>query len=258
MKKQIAKSEDQTPAETENQMSDSDLAVLMATANDLLAGDFVGVPLKFNKGDWTRTAIENDQRIEVTIGDTETFIVDPLSFAESWVKWRAKKVAGKVGPGRRVDGFILPSRDELGDLNENDWEWRGDKRQDPWTVNEQITVKATGDGTLLTWVTSSWGGRKAIGHFLKAYAREAKRHPGEYPVALLTSRSEPHPEYGTVIKPILKIVSWQAFGDGAAPPGMPLRETQQVLTSSQPQPKLTAPTKTKSSLADDMGDSIPF
>jgi hypothetical protein len=256
MTKQKAKVE--TKAETAgtstNQISDTDLVALVATARELLAGDFVGTPLKFAKGNWTKTVFENDQKVEIEIGATETFIVDPLSHASGWVKWLDAKPAGRIGPGRLVDGFVLPTRNRVPDRDEAQWPLRGKLREDPWQEQHQFTVKSTVNGGLLTWVTATWGGKKAIGTFLKQYLAEAKRHPGEFPVVLLTSRDERDPDYGTIKKPVLRIVGWAAFGEGAAPAGSPTlapalpppRQAQQLLPPKQ-------------SLSSEMGgDEIPF
>jgi hypothetical protein len=164
-----------------------------------------------------------------------------------------KKPTTKIGPGRPIDGFISPVRSRLPDLNKTDWPWRGDKREDPWQETHQVTMKAADNGELLTWVATSWGGRKAIGNFLKDYTAKAKQHPGKDPVCILTSRSDPHPEYGTVDKPILQIVDWQPFGEGAAPAGR--RLPQSPLPAVQ---ELLPPSKQTKTIGEEMDDEIPF
>lgn len=246
---------EQLLTETVNQVSDNDLVALANVARDLLAGEFVGTPLKFAKGDWSKVVIEDGEKVEVEIGATETFIVDPLSHASGWVKWLDGKPAGRIGPGRLVDGFILPARNRLGDLEESDWPIRGKQHEDPWQEAHQLTVKDTADGNLLTWVTPSWGGRKAIGNFLKAYLAEAKHHPGLYPVAMLASREEMSADYGKVQKPVLKIVDWAAFGDGAAPAGSPSLAPTVLLPAP---PDFAAKGKKAVTVGDEMDDEIPF
>jgi hypothetical protein len=173
------------------QVSDTDLVALSGAARDLLAGDFVGMPLKFQKGRWSKAVAKGET---VEIGETETFIVDPLSYCSGWVRWEAKSVTAKIGPGRPIDGFILPVRDRLPDQDTSRWPFgRSGKREDPWKENHQITMKDTADDTLLTWVTSSWGGRKAIGQLISAFIRERKAHPGLFPVVLLSSRDDHTP-----------------------------------------------------------------
>jgi hypothetical protein len=255
MNKQKAKVE--TKAETAetstNQISDIDLVALATTARDLLAGDFVGTPLKFAKGSWTKIVFDNGQKVEIKIGPTETFIVDPLSHASGWVKWLDGKPAGRIGPGRLVDGFILPMQHRLPDRDEAEWPLRGKVREDPWQEQHQITVKSAVEGELLTWVTATWGGKKAIGAFLKQYLTEARHHPGEYPVVLLLSRDERDSDYGTIKKRVLKFVGWAIFGEGAAPAGSsalapafpPPPTAQQLLPPKQP-------------LATEMDDEIQF
>jgi hypothetical protein len=233
--------------------TDADLDALAAAGNDLTAGDFVGTPLKYAKGKWTKPVVKGEEKVVVEIGATETFTVDPRSYACGWVRWWDKKPTVKIGPGRPIDGFISPVRSRLPDLNKNDWPWRKDKREDPWQETHQVTMKATDTGELLTWVTPTWGGRKAIGNFLKDYTAKAKQHPGHYPVVTLCSRTKPHPDYGTVDEPILQIVDWQPFGEGAAPAGR--RLPQPALPAVQ---ELLPPPSKQTKMIGDMDDEIPF
>lgn len=216
-------------------ISDADLAALGEAARESLAGEFVGTPMKYRQGHWYRKPSKGE---EVEIGNTETFIIDPLSFAKSWVKWENKQKTGQVGPGRRVDGFLLPLRDQLPDQDENRWPYdKHGKRQDPWSENHQITMKDSANGDLLTYVTTSWGGYKAIGRLLEAFFRDARKHPGMYPVVLLELVEGPS-DYGRQHKPALSIVDWAEFGEGAAPPGAPIRQDDRVTTGLAPAPKV--------------------
>lgn len=99
-------------------------------------------------------------------------------------------------------------------------------------------------------------GSKALGKLLKDYVRDQKKHPDQMPVVLLSSETKPTTDYGDVEAPVLTIVDWQPFGDGAAPPGMrnlpppALPPAQEVLP---PPNKQTAKT-----IGDEMDDEIPF
>lgn len=114
-------------------------------------------------------------------------------------------------------------------------------------------------GELVTWSSTSWGGRIAIGELLDQWAAECRQHPGLMPVVLLTSYERPT-DYGPTPTPRLKIIDWEAFGPDALPPGDPTKTaaTRRALEALQTLalPKPTASTKTQQ--RGDMDDEIPF
>jgi hypothetical protein len=238
--------------------TEADVAALRAAARDLLAGDFVGVPLKFANGTWTKV-VAKDKRIE--IGDTEPFVVDMLSYACGWVKWENRKSVAKQ-ICRPIDGFILPPRQALPDQDKNGWPYDSKgKRADPWQQNHQFVLKDATTDELVTWVTTSWYGRKAVGRLLDAYTREMTQHLGLMPVVLLSSRDQPT-DHGMTQAPVLTIVEWRAFGDGASSAGSP--STSSTTPALEGQPTLALPAaKAKGTTASlgsggDMDDEIPF
>jgi hypothetical protein len=214
--------ETSTELEPVNDVNDADLAALAAAGQELAGPNYFHTPAKYTKGKWSKLVIEDGNKISVPIGSTQPYPIDPLSHMEEWVLWHDKKPVKRIGPGRRVDGFILPVRERLGYLDQTQWPFRNGKHEDPWQEAHYLTLKDTTTGELLTWVSNSFGGRKCIGGLLKQFAANAKKHPGKYPVVLLSSRTDPHPDYGHVEKPVLTIVDWQPFGEGAAPGGSPL------------------------------------
>jgi hypothetical protein len=216
-----AKARNKMNAETKNelvnaQLNDDDLAAIAGAARDLLTSDFVGIPLKFVKGPWYKHP-EKNQRVKV--GATDSFAVDVLSYACGWIGWLNRRPIHKL-IGRPVDGFISPMRERLPDRDKSKWPLDKDgKRSDPWQENHQLVLKDIATGELLTWTTTSWYGRKAIGRLLDLYAREAKQHAGLMPVVTLSSHDESSIDYGLIPAPTLTVVDWKAFGDGAAPSG---------------------------------------
>jgi hypothetical protein len=229
--------------ETEDEtttVNDNDAAALAAAARDLAPSDFVGLPLKFVKGRW----FIKEGNEEIDIGKTDIFVVDPLSYTETIVCWQDKKPMHKIG-GRRVDGFVLPPRHLLPDAD------KAGKQDDPWQEQRSIVLRSA-DGQLFTWTTTSWGGNKALSQLLDTFLAEYRRHPGQYPAVVLSSRNEANPDYGPVAKPILTVVGWEEFGADASPPGDLARALpmQQLLSLPQHKPRVTA--------RGGMDDEIPF
>ena len=66
--------------------------------------------LKFVKGKWKTYA---DKDAPEVVGNTESFAVDVLSYANGWVKWENKRPVHKY-VFRPIDGWILPTKDKLG------------------------------------------------------------------------------------------------------------------------------------------------
>jgi hypothetical protein len=231
---------------------DADLAALAATA-DQLSGDFIGTPLRYEKGKWFKQ-LAKDKRIEIAPG--AEFSVDVLSYAHGYVKWEKRKPVFKA-LARPIDGFKLPARNQLPDQDEDRWpvNSRG-QQEDPWVQTNQVTMRDCSDDTLVTWVTTSRGGRQALGALLKTYAREAKKHSNLMPVVQLASREEQNPDFGPILKPVLQIIDWRAFGEDAAPGGDPTARLPVLPT----QTSVVVPMQrnAKSVPGDDMDDDIPF
>jgi hypothetical protein len=252
----ISVAEQSTPAELQVQPAaqvDADLAVLAATG-DQLAGDFVGTPLRYEKGKWFKQ-LAKDKRTEIAPG--AEFSVDVLSYAHGYIKWEKRKRVFKA-LGRPIDGFRLPARNQLPDQDEDRWPVNSKGQQeDPWVQTHQVTMRDCSDDTLVTWVTTSWGGRQALGALLKTYAREAKKHSNLMPVVQIASREEQNPDFGPILKPVLQIIDWRAFGEDAAPAGDPTAPLPTLPTQTSvvvPMQRNAKPV----SLGDDMDDDIPF
>jgi hypothetical protein len=249
----IAKSQ-QLTAETIN---DADLAALTNAARDLAQSDIIGLPLKFTKGRWF-IKLSKEEEHDVTA--TETFVVDPISYSEGWYKWKDKKPVVKIA-GRRVDGFISPPRNALPDQDEKRWPVGPQGAKDPWQEIQLLLLKDLASDELLTWSSNSYGGKIAIGEFLDAYVAEAKKHPGKDPVVLLQSWERPTPDWGPIQTPRLKIVDWQAFGEGRTPPGDTARAAlmrQTLLMLPKPTAPAAADKAQRQGDGDDMNDEIPF
>jgi hypothetical protein len=232
-------------------INDADLAALTNAARELAQSDIIGLPLKFAKGRWS-IKLSKEEEHEITA--TETFVVDPISYAEGWYKWEDKKPVVKI-VGRRVDGFAAPARSVLPDQDKKRWPVGPQGPKDPWQEIQLLLLKDLASDELLTWSTNNWGGRLAIGEFLDAYVAEAKKHPGEDPIVLLQSWERPSADWGPIPTPRLKIIGWQAFGEGRTPPGDTSRaELMRQTLLALPKPTTpAAPTR-----RDDLNDDIPY
>jgi hypothetical protein len=61
--------------------------------------------------------------------------------------------------------------------------------------------------------TSSSGGRNALGKLCRAFDRDHRKHPGEFPIIELGVESYQHDVYGKIEKPSFKIVGWAKWDE---------------------------------------------
>jgi hypothetical protein len=136
----------------------------------------------------------------------------------AWVKF------GKEGepPDRRggllSEGYQLPLRQELGDLDEAEWpEGLNGAVEDPWRHETSIVLQRQDTGELATFSTMSKTGRRAISTLLQTYRRNKKTAPGTLPVIQLVSGSYKHERFGEIAIPILKVVGKTSVENAAGP-----------------------------------------
>jgi hypothetical protein len=161
-------------------------------------------PLRFKSGSFTR----GFDKTPVSVGTR--MMLHPVSVAEGFVKWEDGRPAEW-----QIRELANPtqkpiSRDELGDLDKNDWV----DGKDPWSPIMMVAMRDE-SGTTLTFSSSTTGGRNAI-RMLRDWRLVRDRHPGRVPVVELDVDSYEHKTHRTTIEfPVFKIVDW-ALWDGAA------------------------------------------
>jgi hypothetical protein len=240
--------------------TDAELNALQDAARDLAPSDLVGMPLKFVKGTWYSGKGDSSEEISAE----EEFVVDPFSYTEVWIKWVNKKPVLKIG-GRRIDGFTAPPRNVLPDQDERLWPVGKNGPEDPWQLSQMILLRDESGG-LYTFSTASYGGGKAIGEVLDAYATEQRKaRTGKMPKVVLSSRDRISADYGKIPEPVFKIVGQEEFGEGRTPPADPARGNnarQAIADLSRPEPKLITAQGTaqgsKALVRGDLDDEIPF
>jgi hypothetical protein len=157
-----------------------------------------GTLLKFADWKWTK----GKESIEVEHGTA--FVA--LGTTAAWVKWSdGKPIEYKV----RQTGHRLPDRDELGDLEEGDWELGPDnKPKDPWANTRFIYFVDPTSAQAYTFSTSSWGGRQAVNDLAEQIQRVRFGKPGTSPLVEL--QSEPWlTKFGRKSKPFFKVIDWR-------------------------------------------------
>lgn len=165
-----------------------------------------GTLIKFNKGDWVNGDDEDlDENMEL-VGNMDQLMV-------GWIKWIDNRPTEQI-MGPVAEGYQPPRRNELGDLDQTQWEIDDQGRaRDPWQFSNYIVMKEPGqpasEENLYTFATSSKGGLGAIGAVCREYGKEMRVRSDEYPIIQLGSDSYNHREYGRTKVPLLTIVGWE-------------------------------------------------
>ena len=103
-----------------------------------------------------------------------------------WLKFNEEGEAPERIQGLLYDGFRMPVRRELGDLDKTKWpEGLDGRRSDPWLHQISIVLQRLDTGELFTFSTTTSTGRRACGTLLRHYDR--LRRDGALPIVRLTS-----------------------------------------------------------------------
>jgi hypothetical protein len=127
----------------------------------------------------------------VTIDDgSDAEDVDYIALcAETLVGWI--KFGGDDAPPERVmgllyDGFRMPPREELGDLDVTQWPaGLSNAPEDPWRHQIALPLMNASTQELLVFTALNDTGRRAVGRLLQHYERMLRLKPGELPVVRL-------------------------------------------------------------------------
>jgi hypothetical protein len=139
------------------------------------------------------------------------------------------KFNGDGAPPDRVmgllyNGFVMPPREVLGDLDKSRWPLGLDKEpQDPWQHQMYLVLQHVTTMEFFTFVTASKTGRRAVGNLLKHYERVRKTYPDDMPVIRLKVGGFNHSDerIGWVKVPVLTVVGRRPRDSSAVPDTSP-------------------------------------
>jgi hypothetical protein len=181
---------------TEIATPDTVAARFLAAAEEA-GGNGFGPLLKFVKGHYY-------------VGDTEVpagreYVAQMQSVACGWVRFADKKVVDQK-IGKIADGFRMPERETLGDLDQSKWEVDSKGPRDPWVTQWYLPLLDTESGEFVVFVTGSNGGQRAIGNLCRNYG--SNPHRG-MPIVQIGVRGYKHKEHGRIEEPEIKIIAWE-------------------------------------------------
>jgi hypothetical protein len=209
------------------------VARLREVARELQTND-LGRLMKFVKGRYT---IGDD---EVPVG-TEV-IAHIVQLASGWTKFKNNEVVDQH-IGKPADGFRMLERDELGDLDEAGWERDSNgNARDPWVKQYYLPMEDAETGDISVFVTSSHGGRGAIGKLLNIFSRKTRNG---LPIVKLNVASYKHRTFGRIETPDFPIVGWTG----------PAQAMTAALMPTSPNDPMLEPAGASNA---DLDDEIPF
>lgn len=132
-----------------------------------------------------------------------------LDTAAAWLKWANNR---PVEHRMRQPGCRLPERDELGDLDESEWELGPDgQSKDPWQNTRFVHLVDPRTAEAFTFSTSSWGGRQAVADLADQIQRMRYERPGAVPLVELQA-APMLTKFGKKSRPFFKVIGWRGGG----------------------------------------------
>ena len=122
--------------------------------------------------------------------------------------------------GLLYDGFKMPARAELGDIDPTGWPTGlSGTPEDPWRHWIYLVLQHADTAELYTFATASMSGRRAVGNLLRHYDRMLRTHPNELPVIKLRVGGFQHKDerIGWVSTPVFAVIG-RAPRDSVAKP----------------------------------------
>jgi hypothetical protein len=128
-----------------------------------------------------------------------------------WIRWSDGKPA-EFQITRAGDRH--PEREELGHLDQEAWPLGLNKKpEDPWKDTRYLHLINQKSGADLTFVTDSFGGRRAIGDLKAQIANVRNAHAQALPIITLGSINW-KTQYGEQPRPVFHVVDWIRRGGG--------------------------------------------
>jgi hypothetical protein len=157
--------------------------------------------LKFKKGEYFSA---NE---EVPLG-TE-FIAHCIGWTRGWTKFENQAVVDRK-MFRVADGRRPPDRDELDANDPTQWPIGiSGQPADPWVFQFYLPMENRETGEVVIFVTSSFGGKRAVADLCKTYSRRvARTGKSEQPVIKLDKAKMPTRQWGDVPRPSFEVIGW--------------------------------------------------
>jgi hypothetical protein len=187
--------------------------------DEIAPSSFVGALVKFSKEGKFVIAESGEE-----ISPDKDFIALCDEVLVGWIRFREQGGPPDRVMGLHYDGFVMPERETLGDLDESAWPvGLSGAPADPWQHQINLVLQDRDVLELYTFATSSATGRRAVGNLLRHYERLRKSNPDDYPIVRLKPGGFNHrdPRVGWVATPTFAVVGRAPKASAAKPDSSP-------------------------------------
>jgi hypothetical protein len=217
-------------------------------------------------GDYRRTGKTN-----TTTMNGQKLASDPVDAMTGWQKFENKVPVYEIG--RVADGYQPPSRESLGDLDEEFWP----NGKDPWTRIDLLPFWDVESREVLLFSAANRGSRDAVASLVGAYLNDVEAHPedlNKVPLVELESDSYTNKHGKRIFYPIFAIIDWIERPTAVRrilPPPVKMLELTAPPTAVPATPPTPAksdqrtpavakakPKKSQQSTGTDFDDEVPF
>jgi hypothetical protein len=172
--------------------------------DEIAPSSIVGRLIKFSKEGQFVTADDGE-----AIDESAEFIALCDETLIGWIKFNGPDAPPDRHQGLLYDGYEMPPRESLGDLDQATWELGlSGAPQDPWQHQMCLVLQHCDTRELFTFSTQSVSGRRAVGNLLRHYDRMQRSGSGELPVVRLRAGGFNHRDdrIGWVPVPVFVVV----------------------------------------------------
>jgi hypothetical protein len=152
-----------------------------------------------NSGEYRRTGKTNTGPM-----NNQKLACDPVDAMTGYQKFEAKVPVYQIG--RVADGYQPPTREQLGDLDEEFWP----DGKDPWTRIDLLPFYVDSREVLL-FSAANQGSRDAVAHLVAAYINNIEAHSedlNKVPLIELETDSYVNKHGKKIFYPIFAIIDW--------------------------------------------------
>jgi hypothetical protein len=185
-------------------------------ADDVAPASIVGRLIKFTKDGVFATTDDG-----VPVGDDVDFVALIDQTLIGYIRFHGEGEPPDRVMGLLYDGFVMPPRESLGDNDPAQWEiGLNGQPADPWQHTVYLVLERRDEThELLTFVTSSITGRRAVGNLIRHYDRLQKSDTSAYPIVRLKIGGFQHRDdrIGWIKVPVIAVVGRAAKESAAKP-----------------------------------------
>jgi hypothetical protein len=184
-----------------------------------IAGGMPGRLIKFSSKVSKFVTVDDGSDVE----DVDYIALCPETLI-GWIKFSGDDSPPERVMGLLYEGFQMPKREELGDLDQTQWPaGLNNAPQDPWLHQMALPLMNAATQELLVFTTLNETGRRTVGRLLQHYERMLRMNSDELPIVQLKVGGFNHrdPRVGWVSTPQFAIVGRTKRSDVAKSAALP-------------------------------------